>query len=143
MFWIDRLRGARSELIRWALSAEFWKTTFRDLTAFSPFWHEKILCFSDILILKGVLKLICVQILLILIAWILVSVALKKWCFFLTLIVVTCALYNMEGCLCVLFQNSSYFFFFLLALNFLYKKHTNVEIWEVYTQFTGVYQDNG
>ena len=24
--------------------------TCRDLTAFSPFWHKKILCFSDILI---------------------------------------------------------------------------------------------
>ena len=74
MFWIGRLRGARSV----SSFCDFRKMTFRDLTAFPPFWCKKILCFSDVLIYQGVLKLICVQILLILIAWFLVSVALKK-----------------------------------------------------------------
>ena len=46
MFWIGCLRGARSV----SSFCDFRKITFRDLTAFSPFWHEKILCFSDILI---------------------------------------------------------------------------------------------
>ena len=52
MFWIlvGHVRGALSELARRAVSAIFEKMTFRDLTAFSPFCCEKILCFSDILI---------------------------------------------------------------------------------------------
>ena len=44
MFWIGCLRGARSV----SSFCDFQKMTFRDLTAFSPFWHEKIF-FSDIL----------------------------------------------------------------------------------------------
>ena len=42
LFWISCLRGARSV----SSFCDFWKITFRDLTAFSPFWQEIILCFS-------------------------------------------------------------------------------------------------
>ena len=52
MFWIGRLRGARSELARWAVSAIFEKITFRDLTAFFSFLKRENLVFSDILIKK-------------------------------------------------------------------------------------------
>ena len=49
MFWIGRLRGARAV----SSFCDFRKITFCDLTtSFSPFWTEKILCFSDILIKK-------------------------------------------------------------------------------------------
>ena len=78
MFWIGNVRGARSELARRAVSAIFEKMTFRDLTAFFSFLLRENLVFFRYSYL-GVLKLICVQILLILIAWILVGVALKKW----------------------------------------------------------------
>ena len=50
MFWIGRLRGACSELARWAVSAIFDKITFRYLNAFFSFLTRKILCFLDILI---------------------------------------------------------------------------------------------
>ena len=46
MFWIGHVRGARSV----SSFCDFRKMTFRDLTKFSPFWCEKILCFSDILL---------------------------------------------------------------------------------------------
>ena len=46
MFWIGRLRGARSM----SSFCEFRKMTLRNLTTFSPFLSEKISCFSDILI---------------------------------------------------------------------------------------------
>ena len=52
MFWIGRLRGASLELARWAVSAIFEKLPFVIQPHFSPFWSEKILCFSDILIKK-------------------------------------------------------------------------------------------
>ena len=44
--WIGCLHGARSV----SSFCDFRKMTFRDLTAFSPYWRKKILCFSDILI---------------------------------------------------------------------------------------------
>ena len=73
MFWIGCLRGARSG----SSFCNFWKITFRDFTAFFSFLTRENHVFQIF-----VLKLICIQILLILTAWILVSVALKKWCFF-------------------------------------------------------------
>ena len=67
MFWIGRVRGARSELIRWAVSDNFRKITFRDLTAFFSFlMRNEILCFSNILIKEYVEAYLNVQILLIL-----------------------------------------------------------------------------
>ena len=52
MFWIlSRLHPWSSLRARSASSiCDFRKMTFRDLTAFSPFCCEKILCFWDILI---------------------------------------------------------------------------------------------
>ena len=42
--------AASVELARWAVSAIFEKLPFVIKPHFSPFWSEKILCFSDILI---------------------------------------------------------------------------------------------
>ena len=55
----------------------FLKMTFRDITAFFSFLKRENIVFFRYSY-QGVLKLTCVQILLILIAWILVSLALKK-----------------------------------------------------------------
>ena len=53
IFWIGCLRGARSV----SSLCDFRKMTFRYLTAFSPFWNKKILCFSDILF-KDITKIL-------------------------------------------------------------------------------------
>ena len=66
MFWVGCLRGARSV----SSFRDFRKMTFRDLTAYFSFLTRKNIVFF---------RYFCVQISLILIAWILVSVALKKW----------------------------------------------------------------
>ena len=53
ILWIGRLRGARSELVRWTVSAIFEKWPFRDQTVFSFFLkREYLMFFSDILIKK-------------------------------------------------------------------------------------------
>ena len=75
MFWIGCLRGARSV----SSFCDFRKITFRNLTAFLFFLKQKKIFFFLKYSYQGVLKFICVQILYILMTWILVSVALKKW----------------------------------------------------------------
>ena len=86
----EQLLHVLNRLPHWCLIAQsslgeqflrFWKN---DLS-----WFNRIFSFltgESLVFLRysyqGVLKLICVQILLSLIAWILVSIALKKWCFF-------------------------------------------------------------
>ena len=59
----------------------FWQMTFRNFTAFYSFWFQgnACYCFFQMCISSVVIQLICVQIWFILMRWILVSVALKKW----------------------------------------------------------------
>ena len=79
MFWIGCLRGAR------LLSSfcDFRKMTIRDLTSFSSFFDTEKSCVFQIFLLRSIKAYLCPnKLLLILIAWILVSVALKKWFFF-------------------------------------------------------------
>ena len=54
MFWIGRLRGARSV----SSFCDFRKITFRDLTAFSPFWHKKS-CVFQIFLLRSIKVYLC------------------------------------------------------------------------------------
>ena len=56
----------------------FWFSTESLWIVIAPFWFST----DDVLINKRVLQLICVQWWYILMRWILVSIALKKWCFF-------------------------------------------------------------
>ena len=74
MFWIGCFRGTHWE----SSFCDFRKITFRDFTAFFSFLTQANFFLLQMFLL-GVLKLICVQIWLILMGWILVRVALRKW----------------------------------------------------------------
>ena len=54
MFWIHRLRGARSV----SSFCDFRKITFRDLTAFSPFEVRKS-CVFQIFLLRSIKAYLC------------------------------------------------------------------------------------
>ena len=56
MFWIGRVRGARSELTRWAVSAFSEILPFRDLTAFFSFLMQENLVFFRI---RSIIAYLC------------------------------------------------------------------------------------
>ena len=80
ILWKGRFRGARSDLARWAVSAIFEKWPFVIKPYFLLF-EARISCVFLIFLLRSIKAYFC-PIWLILMLWILVSVTLKKWCFF-------------------------------------------------------------
>ena len=55
MFWIGFLRGARSV----SSFCDFWKLTFWDLTAFSPFWHKQGFIFFEMFLFRSIKVYLC------------------------------------------------------------------------------------
>ena len=58
MFWIGRVRGARSA----SSICDFWKMTFRDLTAFFSFLLRENVVFFQIFLLRSIKAYLCANI---------------------------------------------------------------------------------